>query len=92
MTALWVPHDVFVLPSRSLPQPLWRKTNPTLTVQYKDIYKYKYEYKHAYKYTYKGKNKDNETDMLPPTVEEDQHLQAKEDVSQTLSSHGRDMT
>ena len=47
MTVLWVPHDVFVLPSRSLLQPLWRKTNLTLTVQYKDIYKYKYIYTDA---------------------------------------------
>ena len=65
MTVLRVPHDVFVLPSRSLPQPLWRKTNPTLTVQYKDIYKHKYEYNDAYKYTYKDKNKGHETDMPP---------------------------
>ena len=60
VTALWVPHDVFVLPSRSLLQPLWRKTNSTLRVQYKDIYKYKYKSKYR---THKDTNTKTQTSL-----------------------------
>ena len=64
-----MPHDVFVLPSRRLPQPLWRKTNSTLTVQYKDIYKYKYKCKYR---THKDTNTETQTkttkQICPPLV------------------------